>query len=124
MTCKIIKGSVKIRILYHLALSNRLCRLTIPKFSDNMTVLETIKKTHETCRFSEYLSHLTDATMNSLMTELHAVRGEDGGGGRRVGGQFDGVEADCVVVVEVRRRRGGEVDDGAADDDGAQEQNH
>ena len=57
---------------------------------------------------------------------LHAVRGDDRGGGLRVdGGAVDGGEAvaDCVALFEVGRRRG-EVDDGAADDDGAQEQNH
>ena len=57
------------------------------------------------------------------MSELHAVRGDDRGGGRRIdGAAVDGVEADRVVLVQVRRR--GEVDDWAADDDGAQEQNH
>ena len=58
--------------------------------------------------------------MTSLMAELHAVRGDDGGCGRGVTRPVvEDVEADGVVL-DGR----GEVDDGAADDDGAQEQNH
>ena len=52
--------------------------------------------------------------MTSLMAELHAVRGDDGGCGRGVTGPVvEDVEADGVVL-DGR----GEVDDGA-DDDGA-----